>query len=113
VYPELVTDDMSDRQMRQTEGNFLEALFDFSFSEFVTVHLVRILYILALIVAIIGAATTVISLFSISFLAGLFSILLAPLTFLIIMVVARVFLEMMVVIFRIADYLREIAAQGK
>jgi hypothetical protein len=41
-------------------------------------------------------------------LAGLFSILLAPLAFVIVMVIARVWLEMLVVLFRIASYLREI-----
>jgi hypothetical protein len=90
------------------ESGFLEALFDFTFSQFVTVKLVRVLYVLMLIVAVFAAVVTVVSLFSQGLLFGIFSILLAPLAFLVIMVVARVWLEMMIVLFRVADYLREI-----
>jgi hypothetical protein len=95
------------------ESGFLEALFDFTFSQFVTVKLVRVLYVLMLIVAVFAAVVIVVSLFSQGLLYGLFSILLAPLGFLLVMVVSRVWLEMMIVLFRVADYLREINSKVK
>jgi hypothetical protein len=95
------------------ESVFFGSLFDFSFSQFVTEHLIRVLYILAFIVAVIAAISSVVALFSQGVMAGLFSILLAPLAFLLVMVIARVWLEMLVVLFRIASYLREINEKVK
>lgn len=91
------------------DSSFLEALFDFSFSQFVTVYLVRVLYVLAVIVGVLGAVAIVVSLFSQGLLFGIFSILLAPLGFLVFIVVARAWLEFLVVIFRIADHVRVLA----
>jgi hypothetical protein len=92
---------------------FFQALFDFTFSQFVTEYLIRVLYILALIVAVLAAVSSAVALFSQGLLIGLFSILLAPLAFVLVMVVARVWLEMLVVLFRIASYLREINEKVK
>ena len=65
------------------------------------------------LVAVFAAVVIVVSLFSQGLLYGLFSILLAPLGFLLVMVVSRVWLEMMIVLFRVADYLREINSKVK
>jgi hypothetical protein len=107
--------DDRDRQLYSGggESGFLEALFDFTFSQFVTVKVVRVLYVIMLIVAVFAAVVIVFSLFSEGLLFGLFSILLAPLGFLVVMLVARVWLEMLVVLFRVADYLREINSKVK
>lgn len=98
-----------EREEFEGDSHFLQALFDFSFSEFVTVQLVRTLYVLLIIMGLFSAVMTVVALFSQGLLPGLFSILLAPLGFLVWVVAARVSLELFVVVFRIAGYLRELA----
>jgi len=113
VIPTQYQDEQGREVFASDDAGFLEALFDFSFSQFVTVKLVRVLYVLMLIVAVFAAVAIVVSLFSQGILFGIFSILLAPLGFLLVMVVARVWLEMLVVLFRVADYLREINSKVK
>lgn len=89
---------------------FWEALFDFSFSKFVTVDLVRILYVLAIILAAFGViAAAVGSFLNYGLLIGIFSLAMGVVVFVLTVLVARVWLEIFVVLFRIADYVREIA----
>jgi glycerol-3-phosphate acyltransferase PlsY len=90
------------------DKGFLGALFDLSFSEFVTTKLVKILYILLLILVaiglVIGLITSVISLFSRGgFLAGLMGLIFTPIGALIWVIMARVWMEIIIVVFRIAE----------
>ena len=103
---------MSDDQLDRS-ASFFEALFDFSFSKFVSETVVRVLYIIAILLAGLGALGMIISAFSSSFWSGVFSLIFAPILFIFWVLLARVGLEIFVVIFRIADYLREIARNTK
>ncbi len=92
------------------EYGFWEALFDLSFSKFVTVELVRILYVVAIILAALaGVASAVAAFFNYGILMGIFSATMAVVGFVLVVLVARVWLEIFVVLFRIADHTREIA----
>ena len=96
--------------MEEQEYGFWEALFDFSFSKFVTVELVRVLYILAIIfAALVAIWAAVSSFFNYGLLMGVFSAAMAVVGFVLAVLVARVWLEIFVVLFRIADHTREIA----
>jgi hypothetical protein len=85
------------------------ALFDFSFSRFAVVELVRVLYVVTIILALIGVIIGVVVAFTNGFWAGLFGIIMAPVVFIVWTFFARVWLELIVVVFRIADYTRETA----
>lgn len=90
------------------EKGFFGALFDLSFSEFVTTRLIKILYILLLILIAIGFIVAVISglvtMFSRGgFLAGLLAIVFAPIGALVWVIMARVWMELIIVVFRIAE----------
>ena len=111
IPPQYSDDRTQDLYTSGGDSGFLQALFDFTFSQFVTVKLVRVLYVLMLIVGVFAAVAIVVSLFSQGLLYGIFSILLAPLGFILVMTVTRVWLEMLIVLFRIADHLREIRAK--
>jgi thiamine transporter ThiT len=88
---------------------FLRALFDFSFSKFVTSQLIRWLYGFAILMSCIGALVLVITVGdSRGVAAGLIA---GTLYFLVSVVLARVFLEIVIVIFRIAEYLREMSGR--
>lgn len=87
--------------------SFWQHLFDFSFSELVTVIMVRILYIIGVIFSAFGTLYMIVSMFQASFLAGLFTLILSPLIFLIYVIILRVYLEILVVIFTIANQQKE------
>ena len=102
--------------MREPGGDdigFLAALFDFSFTEFVSVRLVRLLYAVALIAGVLGAVISVVMAFSRGFLEGIFGLVFAPVALLLWLLAARVWLEFVVVAFRIADHVKEIAENTK
>ena len=89
------------------------AIFDFSFTEFISIDLIRVLYVFAFIVAGLAMIGTILTGFSNSFLWGLGSIIMAPVVFFIIIFVARISLEMLIVIFRIAENTKETAENAK
>ncbi len=94
-------------------NSFLASLFDFSFSSFVATRVVKVLYVLVVLVA--GLYTLL--LLAVGFRAGtgvglLFLVVVCPLFFIVFVAVYRVLLEVMVVIFRIADDLAEIRRRG-
>lgn len=93
--------------------NFLAALFDFSFSEFVTTKIIKILYGILIVLAGIAALVAIIAGFIDSAGRGVLMLVLSPLIFLLYVIMARVWLELVIVIFRIAEHVGEIARQQK
>ena len=95
---------------------FFESLFDMSFTAFITTRIVKFLYILAIVVAglmslalVIGGARSLPNEYG-----GVFVLFIAaPLFFLISVIFARVVLESIIVMFRIAEHAAEIADQGQ
>jgi len=89
-------------------GSFTGTLFDLSFSRYVFPRVVRGLYLLALVLA--GAVALGMVLAGLRTGGeGIVSVLFAPVVFLLIAVYSRAFLELMVVMFRIAEDVRRIA----
>lgn len=88
---------------------FLGSLFDFTFSEFITIRLVRVIYVLGLIMVGVAAVLILGQGFSLGFFVGLFSIVLAALVFLLSAMYLRVGLEVLVVVFKIAENVTKIA----
>ncbi len=89
------------------------AIFDFSFTEFISIDLIRVLYVFAFIVAGLAMIGTILAGFSNSFMWGLGSIIMAPVVFFIIVFVARIGLEVLVVLFRIAENTKDTADNTK
>lgn len=86
------------------ETSTLEALLDFSFTKFVTVKIVRLLYLLMLATIAVGWLFGVVALFSTFGVltgAGFLGIIGVTLSALVAVIQVRVFLELIVVIFRI------------
>jgi hypothetical protein len=89
--------------------DLLRALFSFSFKQWVSLKLVKFLYALSVLSAGLIAIFFVIMGFKISTWFGIFSLLIgAPLMFLLIVIYSRILLEMILVIFRMADHITEI-----
>ncbi len=84
-------------------------MFDFSFSEFISEDLVRILYAISIVLAIVAAIAGVFAAFSNSVSAGIGALILGPVVLFVYILFIRVLMEFFIVFFRIADYLKQIA----
>ncbi|KQC08308.1 MAG: hypothetical protein APR54_00480 [Candidatus Cloacimonas sp. SDB] len=83
--------------------SFLAALFDVSFSEFITTKLIKIIFVIGIVIAAIVALFFIIGAFVSSFWAGLGSLIISPIIFLIYVLIIRIWLELIIVIFKIAE----------
>ena len=82
--------------------DFLHSLFDFSFHRSVTANMMKFLYILTVLCAGLMALFFILAGFEASLRLGLFALLIGIAVFLFITVFTRVFLEMILVVFRMA-----------
>lgn len=93
-------------------SGFLSALFDLSFTSFITTKLIKVLYILGMIGA--GCWALVMAAGGITQGGiGYLLVLAAPLLFLLGVIYFRVMMEVIMVVFRGAEHLAEIARQGR
>ena len=85
------------------EKGFLASLFDASFSSMITVKIVSFLYVTALIyLGVVGLAVLVYA-FKEDVLMGLVGLILLPVAFVFFAILIRVYAELIIVIFKIAD----------
>jgi hypothetical protein len=91
---------------------FFESLFDFSFSDFIATRLVKAIYGISIFVAgLIALFTLIGGLSSRNGGTKLAGLILAPVGFLLTVIWVRLVLELMIVVFRIADHTRDTAAR--
>jgi hypothetical protein len=81
----------------------LEALFDLSFTRFLTIGVVRIIYILGILLLVLGWLVAVIGGFVNGFGTGLLALIFATIVILLELLFLRVWLELIVVLFRIGE----------
>jgi hypothetical protein len=92
---------------------FLSALFDFSFTSFVTTRIIKVLYVLILVLTVISALVYTVIVFSASRLFGFLVLVIGdPLFIIIVMAFWRLVLEAFVVVFRIAEDIRALRERG-
>lgn len=97
-----------------TEGGGLFDTLDLNFSRFVTTAIVRWLWILYLILAPLGFFVSVLmALFTLVGIQALVTIVMQALGLVLMTLVVRVWLETVCVIFRIAEYLRDMSQSQK
>jgi len=83
-------------------------LFDFSFKRFLTPRLVRVLYSLSLLAAVLSALAWMASGFTEGVMRGLFTLITGPVAFLLYVLTARVLMEVVLAIFRIAEHIEKL-----
>ncbi len=86
------------------ERGFLEELFDMDFTSFITVRLVKVLFILSIVVfGLIGLGMLIsgFGMLNYSKGTGFMTIVLAPIIFFMGVIYSRMFLELAIVLFRI------------
>jgi len=101
-YQQYDTERMENRAME--EGGFFRALFDFSFTQFVTEKIIMALYILAIVLFLFVVIIGVVAAFTQGFWEGIIGLIFSPVLLLVYIVIVRVWLEFIVVVFRIADH---------
>ena len=82
---------------------FLSALFDFSFTSFITTKIIKLLYVISMAVAAVAAFALIAAGFNVNNMAGFGALLLAPIAFLLVVAYSRVGLELVMVFFRIEE----------
>ncbi|HET6443006.1 MAG TPA: DUF4282 domain-containing protein [candidate division Zixibacteria bacterium] len=93
------------------------AIFDFSFTNFVTTKLIKLLYIISLIFIVLGFFAFVIGAFGLmindNIGGGIAMLCFSPFILVIYVLMARVWSEFIIVIFRIAENMAELVEQGR
>jgi len=86
------------------DKSFLNSLLDLSFSEFVTTRVIKILYVLLLVASALGALLILLTgLASKTLLGALGGIVGGAIAFAVYVILARIWMELLIVIFRIAE----------
>ena len=97
-------------------NSFFGKLFDFSFKEFITLQIIKYLYILGIIFSAFTSLAFLIggfASFKYSILKGLVTILFSPVIFILLTLSARLALEALVATFRIAENTTKLVEQGE
>ena len=89
----------------------IASIFDLSFSEFVTTRVIKVLFVLGIIVTGIYSIAFIVGGFSQGAGKGFLALLLSPLVFLLGCLAARIYMELLMVIFRIAENTSKLAAE--
>ncbi len=110
--PSMAQSMMGSSQAADARG-FLGALFDFSFTSFVTTRIIKVLYVLILVMTCIIALVYTFLAFHGGALFGLLTLVIGdPLFIIIVMALWRLVLESFVVRFRIAEDVRALRERG-
>ena len=90
------------------QKNFIQKIFDFSFSEFVTPQIVSILYIISLVLIGLGLLVSCIVTFTQSILGGIVFLFIGiPIGGALSIIFTRVYYEILIVIFKLYEELRK------
>ena len=95
------------------QKGFFASMFDLSFTEFVTTRIIKLLFILAIIGAALGAIVFLVAGFRVGGVNAAVSLILAPVLFFFYVLLSRIWLELIIVIFRIAENTGRLVEQGK
>lgn len=94
-------------------AGFFGRLFDFSFEESITLSIIKVIYVLFVVLAGLAALGMFIAFATQGGAALVIGLIAAPIAFLLYVILARVWLELIIVVFRIAENTAEIARQGR
>ena len=81
--------------------NFVSSLFDFSFTSFITIKLIKFFYFLPMLLAGVMALVAIAAAFNVNSGVGVLALILSPVVFLLVLTYARVTLELVIVFFQI------------
>ncbi|HUR48684.1 MAG TPA: DUF4282 domain-containing protein [Acidimicrobiales bacterium] len=91
-------------------GDFFKALFDFNFSSFITMKLVKPLYIVFVALVGLGSLFTLLTMLKLGGLGVIMALVFVPLYFLFMVVSVRIWMEALVLLFDINDRVESLSA---
>lgn len=91
-------------------GDFFKALFDFNFSSFITMKLVKPLYIVFVVLVGFGSLMMLLTMFRFGGMGMIMGLIFVPLYFLFLVVSVRIWMEALVLLFDINDRVESMAA---
>ena len=94
-------------------SQFLRVLFDFSFQEFITTRLIKLIYVMGVIIGLVLAFFGIVQAFQESFIVGIMILIVSPIAFLINVILLRVVLELIMVMFHIGENLEALSQKSE
>ncbi len=94
------------------DKGFFAVLFDFSFSEFIATRIIKVLYCISIVLAGLWAIAIFIGCIAGGVGTAFLGLILAPLLFCFAVLCARLWLEFIIVVFRIAENTARLVDQG-
>ena len=91
-------------------GDFFKALFDFNFSSFITMKLVKPLYIVFVVLTGLGSLFMLLTMLRFGGMGVIMALIFVPLYFLFLVVSVRIWMEALVLLFDINDRVESLAA---
>ena len=85
----------------QPADSFFRSLLDTSFTTFIVPKLIRFLYIFFMVVGALVSLAVTVRAFDMNFGFGMVALLLSPIVFLLVLIQARITLELIAIVFRI------------
>lgn len=92
---------------------FFGSLFDLSFTEFVTTRIIKVLFVLCIIGSGLAALGILIGSFKTGAGGVVVGLIVAAVTFLLSVLASRIWLEVIIVLFRISENTTQMVEQGK
>ena len=92
----------------------LKSLFDFQFTSLISARIIRFVYALIVILYTIGAVFVFIASLASGSVIGIFTaLILVPLGYLVYLILTRIWMEILIVVFRMGDDVRAIRERGE
>lgn len=92
---------------------FVNSLFDLSFKEMITTKIIRVLYVIGIVFAAVIALGFIVKSFASGFFLGLLVLILSPVIFLLYVIFFRVWCEILLILFRIAENTEKMAPKSE
>lgn len=99
---------VSSIESRSQKRGFFSVLFDTSFTDFVTLKIIKFIFIVGLVFIGLATIAIIIGGFNQGTKTGLLMTILSPIFFIFMVLIHRVYCEILIVIFKVAEYLKEI-----
>ncbi|RKY06415.1 MAG: hypothetical protein DRP65_11815 [Planctomycetota bacterium] len=92
--------------MEEKKG-FWSCLFDLSFSELITMRVIKVLYAVGILIAAMVGLILIVKAFGQGFGTGLLYVIAAPISFIFLVIIARIGMELVLTLFRIEENTRK------
>ncbi|MGD9125646.1 MAG: DUF4282 domain-containing protein [Desulfarculaceae bacterium] len=86
-------------------SNFVSRIFDMSFKEFITPSIIKVVFWIAVILIALGVLFNIVTEFMVGFGSGLIALIISLLVGALLVIMARIYLELIMVLFRIVGLL--------